>query len=318
MKKARRNYSPQEKVEILRSHLVDKVSTSQICAEFQLQPKIFYGWMKQLFDNGPGALKRRPTVGKRLDASRHDSTGPQEQLMTCESREAELNWMISLAQGRFGIEEIKLAISNRLDEGDVDELLACIRTAPLKYRNRAVAVLSYYHLIRVGHIAEFLRVTHSSVDEWLHKFPRQGCQLLLPWQSHYRKAKDTVYRDAIFEILHAPPSAYGINRTTWRLPDLHTVMAKRGLPIARTNIRKIIKDAGYRYRKAKKVLTSNDPKYKEKLKNITCILHNLAQRKSFFRLMSMDPSQLRYTVGGPWCQSVILGPCRNINGARAG
>ena len=55
MKKARRNCSPQEKVAILRRHLVDKVSASQICAEFQLQPRIFYGWMKQLFDNGPVA-----------------------------------------------------------------------------------------------------------------------------------------------------------------------------------------------------------------------------------------------------------------------
>jgi transposase len=297
MKKARRNYSPQEKVEILRSHLVDKVSTSQICAEFQLQPKIFYGWMKQLFDNGPVALKRRPTVGKRLDASRHDNTSPQEQLMTCESKEAKLNWMISLAQGRFGIEEIEQAISNRLDEGDVDKLLACIRTAPLKYRNRAVAVLSNYHLIRVGHIADFLRVTHSSVDEWLHKFSRQGFQLLLPWQSHYRKAKDTVYRDAIFEILHAPPSAYGIKRTTWRLPDLHTVMAKRGLPIARTNIRKIIKDAGYRYRKAKKVLTSNDPEYEEKLKNITRILRKLGPKEKFFSIDEYGPFAIKIHGG---------------------
>lgn len=297
MKKARRNYSPQEKVEILRSHLVDKVSTSQICAAFQLQPRIFYGWMKQLFDNGPVALKRRPTASKRLDATRHDSTGPQDQLMTCESREAELNWMISLVQGRFGIEEIKQAISNRLDESDVDKLLACIRTAPLKYRKRAVALLSYYHLIRVGHIADFLRVTHSSVDEWLRKFSRQGLQLLLSWQSQYRKAKDTVYRDAIFEILHAPPSAYGINRTTWRLPDLHTVMAKQGLPIARNNIRKIIKDAGYRYRKAKKVLTSNDPKYEEKLKNITHILRNLGPKEKFFSIDEYGPFAIKIHGG---------------------
>src|SRR6266852_3293515 len=40
VKKARKNYSPQEKVAILRSHLVDKVSAPQLCAQFQLQPKI--------------------------------------------------------------------------------------------------------------------------------------------------------------------------------------------------------------------------------------------------------------------------------------
>jgi transposase-like protein len=66
MKKARKNYSPQEKAAILRSHLVDRVPTAQICAQFQLQHAIFYRWMKQLFENAPVALKRRPTIGKIL------------------------------------------------------------------------------------------------------------------------------------------------------------------------------------------------------------------------------------------------------------
>jgi len=99
VKKVRKNYSPQEKVSILRSHLVDKVSALQLCAEFQLQPKIFYGWLKRLFDNGPTALKRRPTTGKLPDASRHGRADLQEQLRICESREDEQSWMISLVQG---------------------------------------------------------------------------------------------------------------------------------------------------------------------------------------------------------------------------
>jgi hypothetical protein len=45
---------------------------------------------------------------------------------------------------------------------------------------------------------------------------------------------------------------------------------------------KIIKDAGYRYLKAKKVLTSNDPQYREKLKEITRILSNLKPNEKFF------------------------------------
>ena len=288
MKKVRKNYSPQEKVSILRSHLVDKVSALQLCADFQLQPKIFYGWLKQLFDNAPTALKRRPTIGKLPDASQHGSADLQEQLRTRESREAEQSWMISLVQGRFGSEQVKHAISDALSQEEVDKLLTCILNEPLKYRNRAVAILSYCRHIRAGHIASFLRVSHSSIDAWTHAFAQHGCQTLLPLKSQYCKAKDKIYRDAVFEILHAPPSAHGINRTTWRLPDIHSVMAKRGLPIAKTNIRKIIKDSGYRYRKAKKVLTSNDPNYHEILENITSILHNLDQRKSSFQSTSMD------------------------------
>jgi len=298
MKKARKNYSPQEKVAILRTHLVEKVPVLQICAQFQLQPKIFYGWLKQFFDNGPAALERRPTTGKRPDAiGQHGCADLQEQVGTCESREAEENWMISLAQGRFRSEQVKEAIGDALNQEDVDKLLTCIRNEPLKYRNRAVAILSYCRLIRVGHIACFLRVSHSSVDEWTRTFAQHGCQLLLPLKSQYCKAKDTIYRDAVFEILHAPPSAHGINRTTWRLPDIHSVMAKRGLPIARTNIRKIIKDAGYRYRKARKVLTSNDPNYEEKLRNITSILHNLGPKEKFFSIDEYGPFAIKIQSG---------------------
>ena len=96
VKKVRKNYSPQEKVSILRSHLVDKVSALQLCAEFQLQPKIFYRWLKQLFDNGAAALKRRPTIGKRPDASQHGSVDLQEQLRTgrIQRRRTELDDLI--------------------------------------------------------------------------------------------------------------------------------------------------------------------------------------------------------------------------------
>jgi transposase len=247
--------------------------------------------LKQLFDNGPAALERRPTNGKRPGARQPGIADLQEQLGACESRKAEQNWMISLAQGRFGREPVRQAISDALNQEDVDKLLTCIRNEPLKYRNRAVAVLSYHRRIRVGHIASFLGVSHSSVDDWIRTFAQHGCQLLLPSKSQYCKAKDTIYRDAVFEILHAPPSAHGINRTTWRLPDIHSVMAKRGLPIARTNIRKIIKDAGYRYRKAKKVLTSNDPDYKINSGTLQAFFKTLAQEKSSFQSTSMDPSR---------------------------
>jgi transposase len=255
MRKARKNHSPKEKVAILRRHLLDKVSVVSLCDQFQLQPTVFYRWLKRLFDNGAAALERQP-AGNPPDARLRKIDALQKQLETREFREAETKWMISLTQGQFGGEKLRRTVDYTLRRKDIGDLLTCICNGPLKYRNRAVAVLSYHCHIRVGHIASFLGVSHSSVDNWVRRFAQHGCRVLRPFTSEYCKAKDKVYRDAVFEILHAPPSAYGINRTTWRQQDIHSVMAKRGLSIARNNIRKIIKDAGYRYRKAKKVLTS--------------------------------------------------------------
>jgi transposase-like protein len=58
MRKPRKNYSPEEKVSILKRHLVEGVPVSDLCDELQLNPNIFYAWQKQLFENGGAALQR--------------------------------------------------------------------------------------------------------------------------------------------------------------------------------------------------------------------------------------------------------------------
>jgi len=74
-------------------------------------------------------------------------------------------------------------------------------------------------------------------------------------------------------------------------------MRQRGLPIARNNIRKIIKDAGYRYRKARRVLTSTDPNYEEKLKEITRTLQSLGPKEKFFSIDEYGPFAIKIKGG---------------------
>jgi transposase len=52
MKKQRKQYTPEEKVAILRRHLVEGVPISDLCDEMGLQPTVFYRWQKELFENG--------------------------------------------------------------------------------------------------------------------------------------------------------------------------------------------------------------------------------------------------------------------------
>ena len=55
--------SAQDKVAILRRHLLDKVPVSDLCDEHQIQPAQFYQWQKQFFENGAAAFGK---VGKEL------------------------------------------------------------------------------------------------------------------------------------------------------------------------------------------------------------------------------------------------------------
>jgi transposase len=47
----RRHLSPQEKVAILKRHLVEGTPVSDLCDEYGLNPTVFYNWQRQLFEN---------------------------------------------------------------------------------------------------------------------------------------------------------------------------------------------------------------------------------------------------------------------------
>jgi len=59
MRKSRKNYTPVEKVAILRRHLIDRVAVSDLCDEHQLSPTLFYLWQKQFFEGGTSAFERK-------------------------------------------------------------------------------------------------------------------------------------------------------------------------------------------------------------------------------------------------------------------
>jgi transposase len=56
-KRSRRQFSVEQKVAILRRHLVDKVPVSDLCDEYKLQPSVFYQWQRLLFENLAGAFE---------------------------------------------------------------------------------------------------------------------------------------------------------------------------------------------------------------------------------------------------------------------
>lgn len=55
--RSRRQFSVEQKVAILRRHLVDKVPVSDLCDEYKLQPSVFYHWQRLLFENLAGAFE---------------------------------------------------------------------------------------------------------------------------------------------------------------------------------------------------------------------------------------------------------------------
>ena len=54
----RRKFTPQEKVAILRQHLLEGKPVSDVCDSHGLKPSLFYRWRKAFFENGAAAFEK--------------------------------------------------------------------------------------------------------------------------------------------------------------------------------------------------------------------------------------------------------------------
>ncbi len=69
LEKKRRHWSADDKIKLLRLHLIEKQAISKICEDASLSPTQFYAWQEQLFTNGGLAMvsKRVPERNKDLE-----------------------------------------------------------------------------------------------------------------------------------------------------------------------------------------------------------------------------------------------------------
>jgi transposase len=55
----RRYFTPEQKVMIVRRHLLENVPVSDLCDEYQIQATQYYNWQKQLFENAAPLFERK-------------------------------------------------------------------------------------------------------------------------------------------------------------------------------------------------------------------------------------------------------------------
>lgn len=70
MSKSRKHYTAEEKVAILRRHLLEHEPISKLCDEHGLQPTMFYRWQKEFFENGAAAFQRTGRANQAAEQER--------------------------------------------------------------------------------------------------------------------------------------------------------------------------------------------------------------------------------------------------------
>ncbi len=66
-KRARRKFSIEEKVTILKRHMVDQVPVSDLCEEYRIQPSLFYVWQRQMLENLGAAFENGNRADRRSE-----------------------------------------------------------------------------------------------------------------------------------------------------------------------------------------------------------------------------------------------------------
>jgi len=181
---------------------------------------------------------------------------------------------------------------------DLETYIDRIYEGRLSERNRSLAILANERGFCRKDVREFLGISKGTLQRYIQEHRSGGAaQLFGRKPRSTTKVDDEELKHAIFDILHRPPSAYGINRTSWKMDDLSCVLNDAGTPACREVIRKIVKAAGYRWRKARIALTSHDPEYSDKLGKVQDILAALGPDEAFFSIDEFGPFAVKMKPG---------------------
>ncbi|MCG3146893.1 MAG: hypothetical protein PCFJNLEI_00328 [Verrucomicrobiae bacterium] len=169
--------------------------------------------------------------------------------------------------------------------GDIPDLPALLEKAnngTLMERRKAITVLARHRGISFRSIGRFLCKAAPSVTRYWMQYEAGGMSgSFHGYKNRARLADNEELKAAVVSLLHSPPSQYKINRTSWKYTDLLKCLEQNGFSTSKEVVREILKSAGYKWRKAKTVLTSNDPEYREKLERIKSILSTLGANDRF-------------------------------------
>jgi transposase len=211
-----------------------------------------------------------------------------------EQRIQDIEWMRRVLQK----EANEQALHHELGIPDLSILLQHLHNGRLSKRNRSMVVLASRRKIPSRTICEFLGVGKVFVRKYREMFDSKGVNFLFADQTKSNcKIDNEDLRKAIFSLLHEPPAYHGINRTSWTMALLRRVLKENGTHVGAALVAKVIKAAGYKWRKAKVVLTSTDPAYKEKLARIRSILSGLQPDEAFFSIDEYGPFAIKAKPG---------------------
>lgn len=149
---------------------------------------------------------------------------------------------------------------------------------------RAVTILENRSM-SIDLISDKIERPVKKIQEWIRDFNYYGMESLYHSVTRNKRNEKTRQekieqrKKRLLEVIHHKPKFYDVNRSNWSLDSLVKVYGEQfNESISATSVSRSLKEVKYTIKKARKVLTSPDPDYREKvdtlLKTINAIRHD--------------------------------------------
>ena len=186
---------------------------------------------------------------------------------------------------RFVCQEDKLQLVNWRDSNDK------------RLWQKAVTILDNRSLIP-EEIAKKVELPVDTIRAWITTFNHQGLAGLNPPRKKRSPGKKGAAlerkRVRVLGLIHSRPQAYGINRASWNHASLATAYKQcYEETISKSTVGRIVQKAGYKIKKARRVLSSPDPEYREKVDLVLTTLRNLQPNELFFFIDELGPLRVK-------------------------
>lgn len=154
-------------------------------------------------------------------------------------------------------------------------------------------------MINEGHclfdIEQATNAPSSTIYNWLRRFKDKRLESIETHiHSPQRDERHEERQRRILDIVHKMPAAFGINRTTWTYGAIiQAYMIEYGCEIGSGMIKSAIEKSGYKWQRARRVLMSPDPHYREKVQRLLDTLQSLKEGERFFFIDEAGPYRVK-------------------------
>src|SRR5260370_30173382 len=116
---------------------------------------------------------------------------------------------------------------------ELRKLLKGMRDGPSPQRKKTMAVLFLERGIKCSLVRSFLHLSRRSARNYWERY-RYGSTIALfaKRMNARRKCQDDRIKQAVFSLLHSPPSVHAINRPTWKMRDLQKTLPEQAHSIS--------------------------------------------------------------------------------------